>query len=118
MEMILINKLHDLGNDEDASSEGVNLQVRSMLSLGMRRSQVGFPANDYHEERPTGIRKESVQGSDRSLIQREVPACKGRGNLSGSGGTPASEIARQWRLPSSGPINSWRCEAVIHGVHY
>ena len=64
MEVLLINKLHDLRNDEDASGEGGNLQVGSLLSLGMRRSRVGFPANDYREERLTGISKESVQGFD------------------------------------------------------
>jgi transposase InsO family protein len=33
-------------------------------------------------------------------------------------GTPGSGIARQWYLPSSGPVNSRRCAAATYGVHY
>ena len=39
-----------------------------------------------------------------------------RSSITDSGDTPGSGIARQWHLPSSGPVNSRRREAATHGV--
>ena len=41
-----------------------------------------------------------------------------RSSITVSGGILGSGIARLRHLPNSGPVNSWRHEAAIHGVHY